>query len=577
MDKTQTILAMILVAIVFGVGGYAVQNFKIADLNTEINGLEARNDVLNTDLNDVSAVSEAQIQQIANLNRQIDSIGKEIESLNKANVAKDDVIKSKDIALQKLITEKELAEQRANELEQKFELQKQEVETASQTEGVIFDEISLNENYKTYVADNYDLKQLVNNEISFDEGSWVKEYLYVKAKPINSFNENELSETTVLKTDQKGIIYKYDFETPISVNKINGAEGNDTELLSITLLGKKIDIVKIDGISMKVKEGTLKYIKLGDTIEYNGKSITLDMITDDMIFVTVDGTEGYVKEDMTKTISEVDIYLSGLATTSGFEGAVVIIGSDVYKEYKKGSDDFGKNFIFDYNISGNELSYITITYNPARENIDNDEGFTPFVKDESFNFLDYFSLTYLGVEEVKYTDYTIDFGSYTKNGSSISTKMLRISTEKDIIEIQTDNGIDRVNKIYFDNESTPCRFEYKINDKKRIADADKVSLKSGKIVTKFSTSNSDKFVINTPTMEPIELTTVYGDEYTGFGKEDKEESEDIKLDNIEIGTEDETVVSTSGIKVFNPKDNLESDRVKISIPDKIVKASFVIN
>ena len=567
----QNILACVLCAVIFGIVGYGIQVSNVNELTNNINRLESNVESLGSDLIDANAVITSVKNDVTNLDR-------ELESKNKILTDKDEVIKTGETAninlqneLTDLITKKDLAEQKAVELEKKIELMEQEeLETAAGPEGVIFDDIVLNWAYYTYVADNYDLERLVNEEISFDKGSFVKEYLYVKSKPITSLEKNDLGETTVLQLDENGIVYKYDFETPIPINIINGAEGNDTDLLSITLLGKKMDIVKIDGTSMKVKEGTLKYIKLGETIDYNGKSITLDMITNDMIFVTVDGIEGYVKKSMTKTISGADIYLSGLAQTTGYEGAVVIIGSDVYKEYEYNT--FGNDYNFEIGKDGNSLKNLTITYTESKTYLD--EEYSPLKSGESFNFLDFLTVNYNGVEEVRYTEYNLRFKKYNdENMVKIETKDKTIKTIK--------IGDDRTNEFYLDNS---LNVYYKdINDEKQISTIDTVSFENGDTITNldYPVCGYLVFKIKENTGNPFETIKANITSFVSLGEEDKAESTDVKyqyLTEIEklVGSDDNSVITNYGTIVSNPEDNSENDKLVLLIPDKQVTAGFSI-
>jgi len=577
MDKTQTILAMLLVAIVFGVGGYAVQNFKIADLNTEINGLDARNDVLSADLNDISAVSEAQIQQIANLNGQIDSIGKEIESLNNANVAKDDVIKGKDIALQKSITEKELAEQRATELEQKIELiEQEEIETAAGPNGVVFDEIELNTE-TTKTIDGYDTDKLYDGKISFDGDTYyVRETIEATIKPTTSLLNNEFKETVYLTNENNAVKYTYLFETPLKQADVCDDKNDDCNKnpFTIEFLGKKMDIVEISESEIKTKEGDLKYIKLGESVTYEDKTVTLTTLGTDFVYIDVNDETGYIKEGHTRTINGLDVYLSSTGTVSGFEGAVVVLGSNIYQIYKTDSYDFADDFLFtiEYDTVTNELDSLTVTYEPERLYLDNDDGFAPLKKDESINFLDYFSLNYLGVTEVDYTTYTMTFKDYN---SSI-TNTIKIKTSDSVIKI----GTDRVNEFYFDASKTVY---YKdANNERKQNVLGNVIMKNGESETTITSAYNvnNKYHINFTTTDGTKTDIIRANtkNYVSLLQKEKAEPRDIvyMITGKKIGSEDNSVVTNYGTIVSNPEDNSENDKVVLIIPDKQVFAELSI-
>jgi hypothetical protein len=560
--ETQQILALLVCLFIGVVGGYAYNGLNVATLDEQINGLKGSNELLETDVTNAKAVS-------ADLKNDLSNLENELESNKQVLLDKESVLESKETAITDLKNSKALVDQRLEELELKLALIKEEaeLETAGPA-GAVFDEIELNYKYSTpYKVDYYDLDKLYNGEILFDGDKY-----YAR----ETFTADVLVKTSLLDNEFEGVyltngidayVYTYEFDSPVDLSNLcDDNKGTcDVSPLTINFLGKEIEIVKVTSDKITAREGEMKYVRLGETVEIDGKTLKLTMLGEDFVYVEVNGETKYIKVENSKTVGGLDVYVNSIGTVSSFEGAVLVLGSDVYREYEKNSDDFGDDYKFSFEGGSNYLKSMSITYEPEMVGFSDD--FVPLKTGDSLNFLDYLTLSYNGINEIRSTSYELEFRKY----SSSVDKTVKIETESETIKIKN----DRVTEFYFDGNVVYYEDINGIDKQGVITD---VTFENGDTKTVLGYDTITGYLSFDIDGETIEANV------TGFeslGTKDTDEPKDVIYTDsyssvYDIGSEDNSIVTNYGTIIDNPETNSENDKVVLKIPDKQVTAEFSV-
>jgi len=558
-------IGIVALVLVFGaVIGFAIQMTEVSKLNANLDKLTVENDGI--------------ADKFADVTKQVDVLQTTTNQLSKAIQDKDSLISQKDAELTNKATEitqlktaNEINTVRIDELTKQLEPVEPVVETATEVNGVVFDKIELNYNYATpYKVDYYDLDKLYNGEIKFDGDTYyARETFTADVVAKTSLLDNDF-DNVYLTNGINSFTYTYEFDSPVDLtNLCDENKDNNCNVMPLTInfLGKQMEIVKVDSEKITARSGEMKYVKLGESIVFDGKTLKLDTLLNNGVLVNVDGEIKEIKVGSTKTVGNLDVFVNSIGVVSSFEGAVLVIGSDVYREYEQNSNVFGDNYEFSFDGDNTSLKSMTLKYTP--EMVSFDDEFKPLKSGESLNFLGYITLTYNGLKEIKSSPYELEFKKY----NSTINKTVKIKTNKESIKIKN----DRVTEFYFDGTVVYYKDINKVYKQGIITD---VTFENGDTKTAVDYDGGNlTFTIQTnkETIETIKAN-ITGFESLGI-KDDAENTDVIYVSGTveyKIGAEDNSVTTNYGVVIETPDKNSENDKLVFNIPDKQVFAEFSI-
>jgi len=470
------------------------------------------------------------------------------------------------------------------------------------------------------VLNDNKLPTLLDDKISWDDGNSTDDSFNVHEEILigdlvlkTSLDDNEFK--GVALTNDKGLTYRYVFEENMNVNLI-GDEDADT--LYITLLGERYEVESFDSSSITVITSKEKTFKKGDSYTVDGHTITIEGIGEDSIWVN--GI--IVDEDDTEYVNGLEIYVDGIFF-SGAESMVnVRIGVDITTEFETGEaypgeDEDEPNWVWDIDNPGQKDGFIGVTYD-KKETSPDDNVLLPgdsLVLPNGYAALEFKSLT-----DVTYDDFKMKFiddkdlwnstskyaikndvpvisiegpneDSFLVNGKETDTIYLRFAQAADGTEVNSAQGAvelfyEDINKDVSDSVRPRYVTRHDLNSQGNLNNVQVATLNVDDTAVKLMV----KIVDGKATVQFVnELNTlnvkIGGDEnllaesgafqWLGTNKEDAENDE-LMIDGVNIGTEDNDVMDYYGMIVETPESNCNDDEVLIRIPTKVVEAKISI-
>lgn len=465
------------------------------------------------------------------------------------------------------------------------------------------------------------IPSLIDDKIKWDDGNSSddsfnvhEELLIGDLKLKTSLDDNDFDEIAL--TNDKGFSYRYVFEEDMNINLIGD---KDADTLYIKILGEKYEVDSFDDSSIVVVTSEEKAFKKGDSYTLNGKTVNIDGIGEDSIWMN--GV--IIDEGDTESVNGLKIYVDKIFFSGDESMVMTKIGEEITTEFETGEaypgeDEDEPNWVWDINNPGKKDGWIGVTYDKKATSPD-DDGIM-YVGDSLILPKGYASLNFESTTEVNYDDFKVKFieekdlwnstyrysvkedvpviqiegpneDSFTVNGKETNTIYLRFAQADDGTEVNTIEGsveifYEDINKDVSD--SVRPRYTKKLDLESAgtlsdslvaTIDADDTSIQlrieiiNGKARLDF-VNDVNTLSLNIGGEENL---LAHSGAFQWLGSNDKDaESNELIINGINIGTEDNDVMDHYGMIVETPENNGDDDEVVIQIPTDKVEAQISI-
>lgn len=442
--------------------------------------------------------------------------------------------------------EKQLAEDKALELEQALAEKEAEVTTPVEpVEAVVVpkhveDDLSIGATVPSITLSDVKLAKLFDTEVELDNDKYnVEESVVFSGLKVANDNEDYKGEA-YLEVPENGIVYKVSFDKDLTLSDI----GVDDENLEITFLGSPMTIKSWVGDKIVVTRGTEVTLNEGDTVEVEGKTLTVKFISDNSeVSIDVDGETKVVSKGQSKTINDVDVFAKEVLTNRRAGMVTLKIGEEVLETIDNGDEVKGGNQDWEWIVDGTNKE-IGVVLKESFEGFDSEEEFNAFGYGKAimlpYGFL---KATFTGLDSVDYQDLEMDLAS--KEGD-------------DYVRVKGDfeKGLEKYDKVYVSKTTNEI---FGVD-----ADSNDLVLLGSSVLIRgtdfdLSATASSVLVVDKNTM------SVRAEFLKDFSSS--------ALDgNVLTGEEDH--LSNIGIRVSNIEDALEDEIFRFKVPEEVVFATI---
>ena len=478
------------------------------------------------------------------------------------------------------------------------------------------EEVGINENLSSIfgTVDDSDVDGLLDTDIDFnDEAIDVKEEVNFTTdlKIVSTEQDDDFGDKIALITNDGAIKYRYIFDDTVKIADIG--TGTDQDELKITFLGKDLTITNVtngtpDTITLEL--ATEYMLGVDESVETDGKTVTVNGIGSDAVSVTVKGTTeetAVIDKSETKKVNGVKIKVDSIfyVDEKADRAAILKIGDEVSKKFSDGDslEPFGEPskeadalWIWDFSTDGTKLEYIGIEYNQKSNDPDDDPA--PVYIGESLKLPnDYFEIKLDKATVTDYQDYKISFDTKDLDDPDDDTHDVDDATVL-IFEGEKDDafkvGSEEVSAVYLYinashvnlsgsaiwyvdsdgrtqwyankalNTTIGNLFDFKYDDT-----TFSVDWAAGGTVTldiTDETEEKDDIVLN------VNTTTA---QHFGVKAEDAD-TDDIKY-GTDISNKDKNYRTEYGIVIDEPENNMDRDEVLLEIPGDVVKVNVILS
>lgn len=422
-----------------------------------------------------------------------------------------------------------------------------------------------------FADDTYDVKETIAFGLSMVTGSY---------DPTNG--EDEMGANPYVVFPSEDLAYTYAFTDPINVSLV-GDTTDDQDTLKITFLGKDMEITTAASGTMTVKVANNYYMLFGDKVTVGGKSITLKGVSDDSAVVDVDGVTKVIAKDDTENVNGIKVKVTSIFNDDGTaqDFAELEIGDKITDTVTEG-DDFELFTTYDnveapysWNVGINTtyVNELGIYNKNGITNIDaEDDYLDPITVGEKLALPNNFATIEL-VETTtsKPITYTITTLETAINNADTNTISI-VASEDGAITI---DGED-VDRIWISNATS---FWYTNSDGvKTDASVDSATLVNDNTVyTVTLNATSDQLKI-TEASETIYLnmTTSASAVGTYFGTSEDQDTGELFYGTTDISGKDYDVLTEYGSVIKMPSDNLDADKVIITLFEDQTEATVAV-
>lgn len=487
--------------------------------------------------------------------------------------------------------------------------------------GVTENEVTFNSeitfggsNVKSVLTDNK-IPSLFDGKLSWDDGlssddtfNVHEELLIGEMNLITNLLDDELESLAL--TNNKALEYRYVFEDILGTSRI-GHE--DADSLVINFLGEEVEISNLESDEVTFTKGTRHLLNKGDTLTLKGKTLVLESVFEDKVYVSVEGESRRIRNGETARIQGIEVRLSETlyqGYAGGIEKASLVISEDIESTISDGDAYFGEDlddpkWVWSISNPGaEEDGWIGVRYDQKELDSDDDLVYLG----ESYVFPKNFAQVSLtGVTDIEYEDFELSFDD-SMDLYSADKEPGKIREDKSVVIIKGDT--DESILIGGDTETDSMYLYYNLDDKsvevyykdvnKDVSDSSKVRYltnysvgevtnESGYVLRPFGleTITLGKLLVDDTelsvilTMDEDSTTLSLGDvnvliggtegsfEYLGSRQEDAD-NDDVSIGNKSIGTREDSVVNNYGTIVINPEGNADTDEVILSVPSEQV-------
>ena len=515
-----------------------------------LSGCEVSYDQEEVDSMIVNSVAEAQAEKDAEYQGQLDALN---EQMNKIAGELESAAAEKEALELELSTEAEIevfvGEEMTVSLDGNFEAVIKDNDLAKLFDGTV-----------EFDGDDYDAEEVINFKNSFE--------VLTSAREDSEFG----AEAYIGATAKEAISYKL-----VLNDLVNKSLITDDEKLEIPFLGTTISIVKvINKGDITILLGDETYLDAGESIEVDGKVITLVKTGTNGAVVDVDGIQAMLITGKTEKVNGIQINLKDVFNDDGveFDSASLIVGEDIQMTIADADDFelFGKcedECFFEWAINiGNKNQYVGIRSNEIQDDLDRD---FPPVKVGNSIFLpnDYVEINFAEVTEVDYMSVELSFDKVYADDE------LLVDLDAVILKSGSADGFlignEESDELYIGYNGTVVI--YYLDDDNKIIDATGKSIKVVNDDFKLDLATSFvgyvKISIGDIDIKARPVTAKLGEI-----AEEAEANEVIY--GINVGTSDNDVLCDNGVIIEDVENNADNDEVVLQIPSEEVEATITI-
>ena len=299
------------------------------------------------------------------------------------------------------------------------------------------------------------LAKLIDEEIDFEGDDYnVHEEILLKGSILTSLDNEDYGLIPYLIIPEEGITYRYVFDDAIP--KI---EVNDDDPLEITLLGEDIEIVDITNDKITILYGEEIDLNEGET----AKGVTVNIIHDDYVSVTVGGESAKIYEGEVDEVGGIEIQVIDVIVDDDVKDIVTLrVAEDVKLDIKDG-DDYNELEEWKWVITSNSIG---ITNQNEYEDLE--EDYLPLKEGDSITLPNDYAIIKL---------HSISTPEVTELDIRVKDSYLKIEGSRD------DSFADKYDLIYVDNVGIYDEDKVLIStDKVRIGESDIYLELSGDII-----------------------------------------------------------------------------------------------
>ena len=441
-------------------------------------------------------------------------------------------------------------------------------------------ELELGESFGNKVYDDGDIDTLYDGEIRFDGTNYdVHEELWTTSELVVAYSllddEEFADEPAIITKDEGALGYFYIFDDPIDIDDISRDEP-----LEINFLGQPLVITEVDFDEFEIRAGE-DWLNTGETIELEDHTITLDSVDEngESAGIIVDDEFVWLDEGEDTEVNGISVSVEKVIAiySNDYDGRaklIVTTEDDVYLTFEDGDsyiyDEKEKDavWVYDLQVSGNDLEAIGIKHNQQMDEVDDDD--TPLTEGDNIVFPNDFAvLNFDSVNVQDYNDITIEFDDIEDEVGDEYNGMIFRSDDDEGFEIcdeETDIIYAWTNDV---GASWVLAFE---DDEGDIIDACtddfKIVFKDYELDVSF---NND--VLDIGYFE-FEIGLNDDDEFAYLGNEEEDaENDEVMFNGISIGTREYDVLAFDGIILRSPEDNGDDDYIEITVPEDVLEVT----
>lgn len=431
------------------------------------------------------------------------------------------------------------------------------------------DELAL-QSTVTVSLDDSDLSYLQDGQIEFNDEDNIDVHEELNLAGIGiktSIADNEFDDKVFMTLPENSIVYKYVFDDAVNSSLIS-----KDEPLNIKFLGKDLEIIDMDSTSFTTIEGEKVMMTEGEeqTLKIDGEDVKVKLLVvsdssnkvslsingevksgiseGDVVQVGDSGFEVYVKSVMSNEAGDVSADFAELR-----------IAKDVEKTYENGDEVIEDDSRWEYTISLNAdktINSLGVRYAEVSDSLGDDY---PAVVEKEFVTLPN-GFAKVGIE-LKHPDLNKYEFSFTEHNNQDMIKVE--SSDKEGIVV----GTDKISKAYLN--ATNIVYDDDNGDEQVKA------LNTANLV------NDDTSLALGYTAPYLTVGTKLKMHTNGTFKfmgtlEDDAEALDVVYDSVNYGTQEESLVTETGMIIKTPENNDNNDKLVIQVPAEDDKATLVV-
>jgi hypothetical protein len=394
-----------------------------------------------------------------------------------------------------------------------------------ESEAYLIDELAIGAKFSETLSDKE--LNLADSELEFDGD----DYDYEEVLSLTDFevltNQEEEGEKVYLSVPEEGISYSVVFESSLNTSEID-----EDDTLEFSFLGKEVEVIEWNTDEIVFSQGFETSMKEGQTLEYDGVNVTVEVVGDDYAYVTVGNDGAKIKEGDTKLIGDTEVKINEVLYQGYADGLKMVeleLGDEVEVDVEDG-DEYAKDSVWEWSISSNSVGLKLIE---AYDEYGVDEEFLALGVDKSLSLpTDFATITFGGMSEEKMSKFT--FESDTKKGSEYVKAKGAFTF-----------GLEDYDRVYLNKTGIYDEDLELIHASKIAMDNTEFDLE---ISTTFLKVDDLKFAMNFTTME------LAGADVSG----------------------DEKLRSLFGVIIDNPEDSIEDEKVSLLVPEEKLEATVKV-
>ena len=400
-------------------------------------------------------------------------------------------------------------------------------------EGYVIAELHLNSVFEDTFSDR-EISTLFDEKIDFDGDMYdAEETLKVKNISLEA-NGNDFEGNVYMTMLRGAVEYKFTFENDLNVSEIN-----EDETLEFNFLGEKYIVSEWDVVDERIvltkgEEYTLRLDNNQNSVVVDNKTITLKHVTDDAVYIDVDGVEKSIDEGHIRTVNGLQIKPKDVFASETYNVAVLLIGKQLEIELSDG-DEYAEDSAWEYVIDAHSIGIVLIE-DFTEVDIDDEEEFQAIGTGETFCLPnEYVCIKFNGITEDDVEEYRFELdmksgNEYVRvNGNFIS-------------------GIKDYERLYINNTGIYNRDLIELTEPVELADTDSILTADSDWIT------IDDFRVNLAlnNSETMDITTTWNT----------------------LNSEDEDWLSEFGLLIVDPEDSAEDYEFNVFVPEQRLEGSI---